>query len=173
MKVKSKVFVELIGALAVTASLVFVGMQLMLDRKVAVAEQYYNRTESVKEDRRTLLLSPVFFQEIEYWWAIGERPSYWNEDWEIAKQLDRGDYSVTTVFHRIVELQLSILGYDNIYFQYQQGLIDEVTWQHFRAQIKRAVSEDPELTRNVYLHNARAVILPVIQEILHEVDSES
>ena len=69
MKIDNKALVELVGVLTVTASLVFVGMQLMLDRKVAIAEQYFNRTESAKQDRRTLLLSPVFYQEVEDWWS--------------------------------------------------------------------------------------------------------
>ncbi|MBO1255711.1 hypothetical protein J3L16_08445 [Alteromonas sp. 5E99-2] len=171
MKIGNKALVELIGVLTVTASLVFVGMQLMLDRKIATAEQYFNRTESAKEDRRTLLLSPVFYQEVEDWWSTGERPEYWNEEWEIAKQLDQGKYSVTTLYHRIVELQLSILGYDNVYFQYQQGLINEESWLNFRAQIKSGMIYDPELTRAVYLRHARATIKPIIQEISDEIDS--
>lgn len=144
----------------------------MLDRKVAIAEQYFIRTETVKEDLRTLLLSPLFYQEVEDWWATGERPEYWNEEWKIANLLKQGAYSVPTLYHWILELQLSILGYDNIYFQYQQGLIDENTWQGFRARIKSAMVYDPELTRAVYLRQARATIRPVILEISREIDSE-
>lgn len=172
MKINNKVLLEMIGVLTVAASLIFVGLQLMLERKVANAEQYFNRTESAKEDRRTYLLSPVYFQEIEEWWATGERPPYWNEDWELAKQLDKGEYTVATIHHRTVELQLSILGYDNIYFQYRQGLMDEETWQHFREQIKRSMTRDPELTSAIYLNNARATLLPVIQKIRNEIDAE-
>lgn len=172
MKMSNKVVVEMIGVLTVSASLIFVGMQLMLERKIAIAEQYFNRTESAKEDRRSLLLSPIYFQEIEEWWATGERPPYWNEEWKLAKQLDQGAYSVATVRHRTLELQLSILGYDNIYFQYQQGLLDEKTWQHFRGQIKGAMIADPELIRAIYLNNARATLLPVVEDIRDEIDAE-
>ena len=70
----------IIAAIAVVASLVFVGMQLMLDRKVAIAEQYFNRTESVKEDRRMKMVSEAYLQYKEEAWAIGRRPQYWNED---------------------------------------------------------------------------------------------
>lgn len=172
MKINNKVLVEVIGVLTVSASLIFVGMQLLLERKVAIAEQYFNRTESAKEDRRSFLASAIYFQEIEEWWATGERPPYWNEDWKLAKQLDKGEYTVATIRHRTLELQLSILGYDNIYFQYQQGLIDENTWQHFREQIKGAMTADPELTRAIYLNNARATLLPVVQEIRDEIDAK-
>ena len=51
MRTSKKDIVEIVGIFAVVASLIFVGMQLMLDRKVALAEQYFNRAESVKADR--------------------------------------------------------------------------------------------------------------------------
>lgn len=172
MKINNKVLVETIGVLTVAASLIFVGLQLMLERRVATAEQYFNRTESAKEDRRTFLLSPLYFQEIEAWWATGERPPYWNEDWRLAKQLNKGEYTVATIHHRVLELQLSILGYDNIYFQYRQELIDENTWKHFRSQIKKAMIADPELTSAIYLNNARPTLLPVIQAIRNEIDAQ-
>lgn len=55
MKASKKELVEIVGIFAVVASLIFVGMQLQLDRKVALAEQYSNRAESVKADRRIIL----------------------------------------------------------------------------------------------------------------------
>ena len=55
MNAKQKEVVEIVGIFAVVASLIFVGMQLMLDRKVALAEQYFNRAESAKADRRAIL----------------------------------------------------------------------------------------------------------------------
>jgi hypothetical protein len=172
MKINNKVLMELIGVLTVTASLVFVGIQLMFDRKVAIADQYFNRTESVKEDRRTLLLSPVFFHDVEKMWALGEKPPHWNDEWEVAKQVNDGTRSIAGVQHRILELQLAIIGYDNIYFQYQQGLIGESSWQHFREQIKRAIKRDSELTRTIYLKHARSTLLPIVQEILLEIELE-
>lgn len=74
MKISSRDFAEIFGAVAVTASLLFVGQQLHLDRKVALADQYFNREESAKADRRSLLESDAYFQDIEESWSLGWRP---------------------------------------------------------------------------------------------------
>ena len=62
MKGSKKELVEIVGIFAVVASLILVGMQLQLDRKVALAEQYSNRAESVKADRRVILESDALMQ---------------------------------------------------------------------------------------------------------------
>lgn len=164
-------WLEIVGIFAVVASLIFVGMQLALDRKVALAEQYWNRAESAKADRRTLLESEDYMQYVEDSWALGERPTYWNDDWEIARRMDEGAVSVKGVFARIVNRQLDIIGYDSVYFQYQQGLLDEEVWKQLRTSMKLTMARD-ELTRAVYERHARSTIRPVVKELLHEIESE-
>ena len=173
MKINNKTFVEILVNLTVIASLVFVGMQLLLDRRIAIAEQYFNRAESVKEDTRAFLASPKYYQEREEWWALGKRPSFWNEDWEIAKQIEEGTLSIASLYFLITRIELAIIGYDNIYFQYQQGLIREEDWQRFRQGIKRRLKADPELLRAIWLSHSRPAIKPVIEQILQEIDSEN
>ena len=175
MKMSNKTFMEMLVNLTVIASLIFVGMQLLLDRRVAIAEQYFNRAESVKEDRRAALASPQYYQAREERWALGRRPSFWNEDWEIAKQVEEGTLSVASLYSMITRGELAIIGYDNIYFQYQQGLIGEEEWQLFRQGIKRRLKDDPhrELLRAFWLSRSRPAIRPVIEQILQEIDSEN
>ena len=171
MNAKQKEVVEIVGIFAVVASLIFVGMQLMLDRKVALAEQYFSRAESAKADRRSLLESQDHMQHIEELWALGERPDYWNEGWEVARRIDEGTLSVRGVYAEIISERLMIIGYDNVYFQYRQGLLDEELWNKLRSTIKRSMARD-ELTRAVYERYARATIQPIIKEILLEIESE-
>ena len=171
MKTSRKELVEIVGIFAVVASLIFVGMQLMLDRKVALAEQYFSRAESAKADRRALLESEDYMQYLEESWALGDRHSFWNEDWEIARHVNEGTLSVRSVEAIIIADQLSIIGYDNVYFQYQQGLLDEEMWSNLRSGLKRAMARD-ELTRAVYESRAIITIRPVIEEILREIESE-
>ena len=171
MKTSKKELVEIVGIFAVVASLIFVGMQLMLDRKVALAEQYFNRAESAKADRRALLESEDYMQYLEESWVLGDRYSFWNEDWEIARQVNDGTLSVRSVEAIIIADQLDIIGYDNVYFQYQQGLLDEDLWQQLRSALKRAMARD-DLTRAVYERYARTTIRPVIEEILREIETE-
>ncbi|MDX1515239.1 MAG: hypothetical protein R3288_00290 [Woeseiaceae bacterium] len=171
MKTSKKDIVDTVGIFAVVASLIFVGMQLMLDRKVALAEQYYNRAESVKADRRTVLESDDLMRYYEEWWALGRRPHYWDEDWELARLVQEGEISVRSVLAAIADSRLAIIGYDSVYFQYQQGLLDEELWNNLRYTMKRSMARD-ELTRAVYERYARPTIRPVIEEVLREIESE-
>ena len=164
-------WLEIVGIFAVVASLIFVGMQLVLDRKVALAEQYSSRAESAKADRRSSLESQDYMQYIEDKWELGDRPTYWNEDWEIARRLDDGAISVKGVFAEITGLQLDIIGYDSVYFQYQQGFLDEELWNQLREGMKRAMARD-ELTRVIYERRARSTIRPVVEELLREIETE-
>ena len=171
MKTSKKDIVEIVGIFAVVASLIFVGMQLMLDRKVALAEQYFNRAESVKTDRRTALESDDLMRYYEELWALGWRPSYWDEDWKVARRVQEGTLSVRGVLAGILDDELAIIGYDSVYFQYQQGLLDEELWNGLRATLKRSMARD-ELSRAIYQRQARTTIQPVIEEILREIESE-
>lgn len=171
MKASKKDIVEIVGIFAVVASLIFVGMQLVLDRRVALAEQYFDRAESAKSDRRAILESDDLMRYYEESWALGWRPSFWDEDWEIARRVEEGTISTRSVIAAILDRQLAVIGYDNVYFQYQQGLLDEEMWNELRNGMKRGMVRD-ELTRAVYQQRARTTIRPVVEELIREIESE-
>jgi len=171
LKTSKKDVVEIVGIFSVVASLIFVGMQLQLDRKVALADQYFNRAESAKADRRSALESDDYMRYLEELWALGEPPPFWNDDWEIAARVKDGSISVRSVEAVIKAHQMSIIGYDNVYFQYQQGLLDAELWTGLRSGLKRIMAED-DLAREVYLRYARSTVRPEIEDILREIDAE-
>lgn len=103
-------------------------MQLRLDRKVALAEQYFNRAESVKEDYRASLASAEYFRFVEEKWAISGTIGFADRDWEELKHVREGSLSISSVAALTLIDRLQIVGYDNLYFQYKQGLLDEETW---------------------------------------------
>ncbi len=146
-------------------------MQLQLDRKVALADQYFNRAESAKADRRSLLESDDYMQFQAEWWALGNRPSYWDDDWEISKLVEEGKISVRSVEAMILSFDLSIIGYDSVYYQYQQGLLDEETWNGLRMSLKNGMANYP-LIKAVYENQARRNLRPVIEEIIREIEAE-
>ena len=162
---------EAFGAFAVAASLVFVGLQLYLDRKVALADQYFNRGESAKADRRTRLESESYLQHLEESWALGWRPFYWNEDWAISKQIESGHRSVAAVMAYALSLRLDIIGYDSLYYQYRQGLLNEQSWTKLRSSLKVRMRED-EFARHVFQAFARSNIQPVMVEIVKEIEND-
>lgn len=104
-------------------------------------------------------------------WALGWRPAYWDEDWEIAGLVKEGALSSRGVIAAIIQDQLAIIGYDTIYYQYRQGLLEEESWIGLRSSLKRGMARD-ELARAVYITHARATIRPVVEELLHEIESE-
>lgn len=163
--------IEIAGIFAVVASLIFVGLQLHLDRKVALADQYFNRAESAKADRRAYLDSDDYMQSMAGYWARGERPSWWDDSWDEAVLMEQGEISAREVEAQIIALELSIIGYDSVYFQYQQGLLDETLWINFRTNIKSNMARY-DLTRAVFAQHARTTIRPVIEEILQEIQEE-
>ena len=67
---KIRQIIEAIGISAVVASLIFVGMQLLLDRRIAVADQYFNRAEAQRENLRTRTESEAFFANQEEMWEL-------------------------------------------------------------------------------------------------------
>ena len=171
MKTSKKDLVENLGIFAVVASLIFVGMQLQLDRKVALADQYFNRAESAKADRRSLLASDDYMQFLEEVWVLGNQPPFWDDGWELAEHVEEGRVSIRSVEAAITRHQLSIIGYDSVYFQYQQGLLDEDTWNGLRSAMKNNMARN-DLARAVYTRYARRTLRPVIEEILREIEAE-
>ena len=171
LKTSKKDVVEIAGIFAVVASLIFVGMQLQLDRKVALADQYFNRAESAKADRRSLLESDDYMQLLEEVWVLGDRPPFWDDGSELAEHVEEGRISVRSVEAAITRHQLSILGYDSVYYQYQQGLLNEDTWNGLRTAMKNNMARS-DLARAVYTRYARSTLRPVIEEILLEIEAE-
>ena len=171
MKTNTKDIVEIIGIFAIVVSLIFVGIQLRLERKVAMADQYFNRAESVKEDYRTRLLSSEYFRAVEEHWAITGQTYYSDSDWPEMQQVRDGVRRISSVDALMLVDKLQIVGYDNLYFQYKQGLIDELTWNGLRRGLKKSMAYS-ELTRDVFLQGARPNIRPVVEEIFKELESE-
>lgn len=171
MNKSKKDIAELIGMFAIVVSLIFVGLQLRLERKVALAEQYFNRGESLKEDYRALLLSSEYFKVSEDNWARNQESFYSDRDWVEMEQVRNGTRSISSVELKWLFNKLQSLGFDNLYFQYKQGLIDEETWIGLRVHLKHALSSD-KMTSDIFTEGARANLRPVINEILAEIESE-
>ena len=80
MKTNIKQTIEIIGFAAVVVSLIFVGIQLRLDSRVALADQYAFRSESVKNDLRSRIESEDFLEMEVKRWENGSRPPWWTEE---------------------------------------------------------------------------------------------
>jgi hypothetical protein len=121
---------------------------------------------------RILELHLHYRHSFEQSWSICSKPSYWNEEWDIAQRVADGTISIRSAHAYILRHQLIIVGYDNIYFQYQLGLIEESIWQNFRSEIKDQLKYDEPIVRAIFLKHARPEIRPLIEGFLHEIDTE-
>ncbi len=168
MKYNLRAIVESIGLFGVIASLIFVGMQLILDRRVAMAEQYFNRVDQELANIRTYLESEAIYSIREEQWSMGSRPRWLDQAPEIEARVERGEMSVRAFYFQHHRAQLELLGFDNVFYQYKHGLIDENYWVTVRAAIRDYVQNDP-LRKAVYSSNFYP-IQEVVQEILNELE---
>ena len=73
------------GLMGVIGSLIFVGIQLRLESRVALADQYFNRAESRMATFRSRLESDHWVANQIEGWERGERPNWWNEGLETTR----------------------------------------------------------------------------------------
>ena len=111
---EAKQTLEALGIVAVVVSLIFVGVQLMLDRRIAESERYESRGESRMANIRALLESDSYMQRRGKLWDMGDRPGWWNA--ELEKLHTESSLSGTDEWAEIFQLQLAIESYDSLYF---------------------------------------------------------
>lgn len=164
-----KYVAELIGLFAIVASLIFVGLQLLLDRQVAIADQYSHRAELRLMTVQAWLQSDSYMTYRLNSWNKGNRPVWWSENFEA--EIKNSGYSGIDIIVEMITWEMDLLTFDNVYFQYQQGLITEEFWQNIKEVYKQRL-RNPR-SRAVLLNTA--TLLPVqelLLELVAEIDNE-
>jgi|TARA_B110000971_G_scaffold144264_1_gene147430 hypothetical protein len=167
LRISSRQIVEGIGAAAIVASLVFVGMQLKLDRNVALAAQYAARSESLRQDLRTQMESDGFIASSIRVWELGQRPSYWSEDLEEYSQSK--NFTNADITYLLISARIRVLHMDNLYYQYKKDMFDESFWVKQVASMKNDM-RDP-VYKALYLNNPRG-IEGLLNELVLELENE-
>jgi hypothetical protein len=167
LRISSRQIVEGIGAAAIIASLVFVGMQLKLDRNVALAAQYAARSESLRQDLRTQMESDGFIASSIRAWESGERPSYWSEGLEEYSQSK--NFTNADITYLLISARIRVLHMDNLYYQYKKDMLDEAFWIKQVASMKNDM-RDP-VYKALYFNNPRG-IEGLLNEIVFELSNE-
>jgi len=157
MKTDTKQIIEIVGIFGVVASLIFVGMQLMQDRAVAMGSQYQSRAEIAIESSRTIIESPELLSATVK--VSQGKPDSLTPEEQVA--YDR-------------KLVMDFLRSDNNLYQYELGLINEAFWISSRARTKDALRD--EYTRSYYLRamvpNSRRSMGELILQLIEEIESE-
>ena len=165
-----RVIVETVGVFAVVVSLVFVGMQLYFDRQVAIADQYAQRSESMKSDSRSGMESEHYVLMLAKLWDGGYRGGKFGEVYEGLYE-NLGFTSVDIMVHKLATQQ-SMYQFDNVYFQYKQGLLAPEAWLALRNNLKNSLRS--RLTRHEYeiSYSYYPSLAEIIPEIFEELDNE-
>ena len=170
MKLEVKSLVEVVGIIAVVGSLIFVGLQLQLERRAATGEQYSNRANAYQAQLMSQLESEAYLSTYSKRWENGVRPP-----WYVEGNAVIGNSTVTAVDVEVMRLSMltTLVGMDNLYFQYQQGLMSNDQWQVRRQRIKESLQDVPQLrafftdrTVNTY------IIYDLFLEILAEIEND-
>ena len=161
---------ELLGMVAIVASLVFVGLELRQSHQIAIAAEYQERVATVIDLYSTQIESETALS------VVGQ-PLY-----EAVRSADFSDehrhlydgYTVEQLGYISTYALIALTNFDNLYFQYQSGFISDESWQAFRYRLRRelespiirlAFEKDPNWYRASYRQLCR--------EIITEIDSDS
>ena len=143
-------WLQILGMLAIVASLVFVGLQLKQAQDIAIASQYQARLDSASGHHTALLESDPALR------VIGTGIL---EDIQAEAGMP-AEYKAWAASQPVEELAFRYIGgviflksHDNVYFQYQRGFLSEEAWTALRAQLKLGLNDDRSWSRAVYEAN--------------------
>ena len=165
MKTDTKQLIEIVGIFGVVASLVFVGMQFVFDRRVAIAGQYQSRAELRVQGILGQLDNEDLISDRANGWEQN-RPGWWNE--EIEHIFVQSEDSMATIARRQAQWEIFAVNMDNNYYQYKQGLLEEHIWEDFRQSITD-VMRNP-MRKAYYVNLSLPSLDEVIDEIVVEID---
>ena len=154
---------ELVGIGAIVASLVFVGLELRQSQRIAIAGQYQDRAETYtimmleRQALRSDNKNSAEFVRMQYKDVIPQSRFDSMTDEEIAVQSASAN----------VNLAL----FDNNYFQYQSGLMDEESWQAQRRRFESALRRSDFMRAEIAMRGFRYrdSFLELAEEIISEI----
>ena len=162
-----KKHIELIGIAGVIASLVFVGIQLLLDRRIALGNAYQARAESRMENLRTYLDNEVLVIDLISRIEAGRRPYFYTND--IEAEGGKTGYSIEHQIRHSLLRSIDMVSFDNSFYQRSLGLLDESYWETVVSQLKQARDDDPFVWA-IYLNSP---VSADFKQYLVEIDNES
>ena len=146
MNNKTRFSIEIFGAASIVASLIFVGIQLIQDRTVARGAQFDNRAAAGIQMHISRFENDAYIQDVVDRWEHGAARRWFNEDVQAFQ--DRMGISDKGLYRLNLSVRMSAINFDNNFYQYQLGLMDEEDWLSIRANQKRTLQSP--LNRAVY-----------------------
>lgn len=164
---------ELVGVVAIVASLIFVGLQIKQSYEIAIAGQYQARFDSfvainsskIESDVALRVTGKRVLADAKRVESLPENLLHWLENTPVEEV---GYHYLSTI--------ITLKQLDNVHYQYRSGFLDKESWQPLRASLVNElldveVRETPNFMRIVYefrgfvLHPAfQAEVESILQE---------
>lgn len=149
-------WLQVVGLFGVIASLVFVGLQMKLDREIALSAATQARTDTTIMDIHGVVSNPHYMSAVDKY-AAGEQ-----DELTASEQLALRFHSTATLFN-----------FENVHYQYQQGFVSDERWSATRETLK-GVLQIPWGPRIGYESNPdawRTSFQEVVDTLLIEIDA--
>ena len=167
MKIEVNKLIELAGLFGIIASLVFVGIQLMFDRQLAIAGQFQNRTELRMMQETAYFENSDFIQDLAKDWEKN-RPGWWNDEIESIFTERYESMAEMVRYYRTMIIFAVLM--ENNYYQYQQGFLDIDTWSDQRSVLKETLRNP--IRRSVYAGFGNPSFEELLVTLTNELDAE-
>ncbi len=139
MKLENKQLIEIVGIIAVVASLLFVGLELRQTREIAVAAQYQERSYAALDYYYEILghdsgMSRIAERIESREWPPGflsDQEANWLAENKAEERASRDTWAIINLFI-----------FDNHYFQYQSGFLTEESWLSVRSRLQIFLEND-------------------------------
>jgi hypothetical protein len=151
-------WIQVIGIFAVVASLIFVGLQMQLDREIALSAATQARTDTTIQDISTAASNPIYMSAID--------------------KIELGDTaSLLPSEKRAVWMHntATLFNLENVYSQYLSGYLSQERWKASRQTLKGLLRPAYGPRRN-YEQNPAAWMESfqlVVDELIGEIDAEA
>ena len=163
----NKYLIELIGIFGIIASLLFVGAQLILDRRIASSTAYHGRVAlrmddliGQRDNSELVQARAVQFEKV--------KPFWWND--EIESYVAELELTMEDVVRLDLQARIYLALTDNNFYQYGVGLIDDESWAGMRTgfsfNLTRPISKSAVL-RADYL---RPAMLKMIDDLAADME---
>ena len=167
-------WLQIVGAAAIVASLIFVGMQLKQSQDIAIANQYQARFESAAETARAYIQSET---ALKAWGSFLTNKIQSDDSLSEEFRAWAERQSAEEIAFRYWSAYIELKTHDNHLFQYEQGFVEAESWQAFRETFKMLLRAPRELyvVREIYLDNPdiwRRSFRMYIEELLSEIETE-
>jgi hypothetical protein len=161
-------WIQIVGMVAIVASLVFVGLQMKQSQEIAIAAQYQARLDAASGHYTALLQSDPALRVIG---ADILADIQAEQDVPPEVKAWAANQPVEELAFRVVGAVIFLKSHDNVHFQYQSGFLSEEAWSALRVQLKDGLNDPRTWSRAVYEDNPgvwRKSYRELIQELLDE-----